>query len=393
MPTKTSLLTALRKYRPRDKSDPLENFITEAFAWLLHNHEGFGRFFFGKVASELQFATDVALENLVWSTQVNYGGVYPDMICQAGRLGLVFEHKAWAHLHENQLSNYRAEAEKEFGAKENFRVVLITGGSHQHDQNPDLALCWHHIYRWIKDWKDQREYAPDYMFDDFCQLLEAEGMGPPAPISHQAILSYLPAQNFEFNLGHLINRVSKYAWGNILPEEAYKLHMSETRGRPWGDDRWGRIGLNLFGMDGIHWSPGIFVGFLMDSWDHNVAWLNPTCPDFSVILDFKVQLFPDYDQHPLYMSMKAELRDKIQCELPDLEFHDHLESGVDNPNRWHPIHIRMPMVDLFRGTITAEDQDKRFIEKASSILKIIAACEPFWSLRKELQKSQETTAS
>ncbi len=32
-----NLLVNLRKYRPRDKSDPLKNFLTEAFAHLLKN--------------------------------------------------------------------------------------------------------------------------------------------------------------------------------------------------------------------------------------------------------------------------------------------------------------------------------------------------------------------
>jgi hypothetical protein len=53
MKSKTNLLTALRKYRPRDNHDPLENFVTEAFAWLLINQPAFGRFYLGKVLHRL----------------------------------------------------------------------------------------------------------------------------------------------------------------------------------------------------------------------------------------------------------------------------------------------------------------------------------------------------
>jgi hypothetical protein len=41
----TGLLESLRKYRPREGKDPLENFITEAFSWILNNHLYFSEFF------------------------------------------------------------------------------------------------------------------------------------------------------------------------------------------------------------------------------------------------------------------------------------------------------------------------------------------------------------
>lgn len=41
---KTDLLTSLRKYKVTDKQDPIENFITEAFAWLLKNYDDFSFF-------------------------------------------------------------------------------------------------------------------------------------------------------------------------------------------------------------------------------------------------------------------------------------------------------------------------------------------------------------
>ena len=41
----TGLFEALRKYSPREGNDPLENFITEGFAWLLNKYPEFGEFF------------------------------------------------------------------------------------------------------------------------------------------------------------------------------------------------------------------------------------------------------------------------------------------------------------------------------------------------------------
>jgi len=39
------LLESLRKYRPREGKDPLENFITEAVSWILKNHADFSKYF------------------------------------------------------------------------------------------------------------------------------------------------------------------------------------------------------------------------------------------------------------------------------------------------------------------------------------------------------------
>ncbi|MEM6502043.1 MAG: hypothetical protein AAF685_09415, partial [Cyanobacteria bacterium P01_C01_bin.89] len=48
------LLSSLRKYRPREGHDPLENFITEAFAWILRKHPDFSVFFFGNFRRDRQ---------------------------------------------------------------------------------------------------------------------------------------------------------------------------------------------------------------------------------------------------------------------------------------------------------------------------------------------------
>ena len=51
----TGLLESLRKYRPREGKDPLENFITEAFAWILNNYSDFAEFFINKYANNFIF--------------------------------------------------------------------------------------------------------------------------------------------------------------------------------------------------------------------------------------------------------------------------------------------------------------------------------------------------
>jgi hypothetical protein len=47
---------------------PIENFITEAFAWILENNAEFSIFFMERIISRLNCATELKIENHKWST-------------------------------------------------------------------------------------------------------------------------------------------------------------------------------------------------------------------------------------------------------------------------------------------------------------------------------------
>jgi hypothetical protein len=382
MLSKTSLLTALRKYCPGDDRDPVENFVTEAFAWLLVNHPNFGRFFLDQIMTPLKLAALRPEIVISWSTQVNLGGKFPDLVARAGDIAYVFEHKVAANLHQDQLHNYRWNAAREYGEK-HYKLILITKSVSQHEQNPDLALCWKNVHHWINEWVRQPGYVDDFLFGDFCQLLEQEGLGPDAPVSHESMLAFLPAVGFEDNVSHLVKRVSKHDWKSLLPEEV-NIVFQPTQ--------WGRVGFYLLGGAVADWNPGLFVGFLLEPSDHCVAWMSPSNPDFTVIISFDHGKHAGYEQWPLYQGMVVQLSTAVAASGTGFEFHHQLYESVfsDGPNRWHPIHIRKPMLELLRGTVTAEDQERRVIEQTAMIIEMIAKCSPFWELRAELRKVVRT---
>ena len=119
---KTDLLTSLRKYKVTDKQDPIENFITEAFAWLLKNYDDFSFFFIKEILEKLN-SDLVVSEKPNWSTQKNFNGFFPDMVCEFNNNSLVFEHKAWTSLHENQLNNYKKHSNRVYNTS---YIILIT---------------------------------------------------------------------------------------------------------------------------------------------------------------------------------------------------------------------------------------------------------------------------
>ena len=98
----TDLFTSLRKYRPRDGHDHLENFITEAFAWLLRSDSDFSSYFLNRLFVLLKkqnFEKPAIIPEqsnyFHWKTQQYWAGYYPDMICEIDQDVLIFEHKTW----------------------------------------------------------------------------------------------------------------------------------------------------------------------------------------------------------------------------------------------------------------------------------------------------------
>ncbi|MDX9697798.1 MAG: hypothetical protein RBT49_18545 [Bacteroidales bacterium] len=68
-------------------------------------------------------------------------------------------------------------------------------------------------------------------------------------------------------------------------------------------------------------------------------------------------------------------------------FYNHInDETVDKKNYWHPIHIRKPMIDLFKGTVTAEEQENKFIEAVNTILPIIIQSEYFKNLKNDMKE-------
>ena len=365
----TGLFEALRKYSPREGNDPLENFITEGFAWLLNKYPEFGEFFLQYLEEKLQL--NVNKYDCKWSTQVNFDGKYPDMVYRWENRAIVFEHKTWTRLDENQIKNYREYSQREF---DDSRIALITATKQQHEQCPDLALCWSDIYKLIYDWEQETNSDIPFLFKDFQELLKGEGLGPPAPVSHVAIRYYCEAKDMERNLEKLIERImerenQEEEWQRMIRED-YRLEKYS---------KWGRMGISLWGED--EWYPGIFIGILLDGRDHRTEPIDyAKGPDFCLIISFKGHLHGTYRTNEHYRELLCNVQQRLNDGCNGWEFYNHLEE-VERPNRYHPIHIRKPLLDVFDGTEKYEEQEERFYEVVSDLMKLVAGEESFWKLR------------
>jgi len=370
------LFTTLRKYKISDKKDPVENFITEAFAWLLKNYEDFSDYFIEEIYKRGGIE-EPQPKKYKWDTQKYFNGFYLDMICEYNKSAIVFENKAWSYLHQNQLKNYKDCAEKEYHS---YKLVLITAHKKQHEQDPDIALCWFEVYKMIDQWIKKQDQKNLFLFRNFQNLLVQEGLGPQAPISHDSIISYYAAKKLKHNTSNLVERLSN------KEEETFKdiFNKEEDFELAFCPEKWGRIGLSLLN----NWRPGIFIGFLIDGEDHSTTLLlEEKSPDFSIIFTFDQDLHNKYPQNIHYNNFVEYLRREIN-NLGDWNFYHHIEDETlreKDKNYWHPIHIRKPMLELLRGTKEHEEQEERFMVAAKEILPIIINSSEYRNLKNEFK--------
>ena len=208
---KTGLAPGLLDYLAPGK---IENFITNAFCWILSN-TGFDECFLDYLCEEGLSVPALDRRTLRWSSQTSFprGGderpVRPDMTCSDGERGIVFEHKAWHWLREGQLADYRNHAPPSFkGAP----VVLITAHPGQHQQEPDLKLCWYQIHelleRWLELQSDRHDPVEHFVVEEFQTLLERRGLGPMDRLEQKVIESYFLGVDFVKNLEKMMWAVS-----------------------------------------------------------------------------------------------------------------------------------------------------------------------------------------
>ena len=238
---------------------------------------------------------------------------------------------------EKKLGDYRNHAPPPFNEAP---VVLITAYPGQHQQKPDLKLCWHHIHKLLKKWlqlqSDSHDPVVHFVVEDFQTLLERKGLGPMQKLEQKAIESYFLVADLNENLEKMMWAVLGKEWPDTAERQV--------------DNQWGRLGFQVRGerKDTTTWNPGLFVGVLLDEQDHCTIPVNRNRgPDACVILNLQKDLHPAAAV-PAYQQLVTDLKSE---KFPDgWTFYDHAgDEKVREPNPWHPFHIRCPLVKVLAG--------------------------------------------
>jgi len=177
--TETNLFSALSKY---DGSTSPENYLTEAFAFLLRHLLAYEPSAAVSLLNDLcganrefGFAKDEA-SSIVVETQVTTKQGRPDIMISVGNKLACIEVKKEAPLRENQLEHY-GEALDASPASHKRLIVLS-----RHDldipakgRQPDHRVRWYHVHDWLSK-AELSDLASCYLRRHFTAFLEASHM-------------------------------------------------------------------------------------------------------------------------------------------------------------------------------------------------------------------------
>ena len=378
-----NLFVSLSQYAPRENTTPTENFITEAFAWLLRNDSEVFQALIKLLQSKL--TEDEVLESFELtddmhiSTQENFGGKFPDMVIQNSTVSLkstlVFEHKVWSNLHHNQLDNYRDYMKSQENS--NYKLILITALSSQHRQNPDITLCWQDIGRCIQSLKSDSEKTT-WIRDEFVKLLEANNLVSISTINPLSIAYYHDAKQIDAQLFQICQHSFDLPYHPLIQQNHFQK-LDKVR------NRWGRIGYEVYlatGKEDQRWVPGIFTGFVIDPWDHALENIMPDkSPIVCLMFSIERYLHP-IQQFPAYQSLVTELSEKL-LDHPIWKVSDRTTINKHNP--WHPLVIYCDLYDFYKNTTNFDSQLNLFQSEIEKLQNTLMKCPSFELLCKTLQ--------
>lgn len=162
-------------------------------------------------------------------------------------------------------------------------------------------------------------------------------------------------------------RAAAEDWGLVEPLRWPDSGGPATRGRGGLAD--GRIGLDLL----TPWRPGVFVGVMVNPRDHRSGVSDPELgSDFLLVLDVARKADGDRLDGDTWLVQPeiTALRARLTEDSGAWAFHDHL-TAVDSPNRWHPFHLRRPLVTVFESATDAEERYARWLAAARSALDVL----------------------
>ena len=191
-----NLLVSLQKYAPRPKFNPLENFTTEAFAWLLRNNAGALNAFLTLIASKIseksekrQQKDNLNLKPLNLNvdptevrseTQVQLSSGIADLVLYLPDSTIVVEIKVWASGSKDQVTNYAASLKEQ--KYPNVITVFLAPGLPSQKEEADAIIRWADVYKVLS------KGDPDERRLEFLGYLDSQGLAPGLDLDCAAMI-------------------------------------------------------------------------------------------------------------------------------------------------------------------------------------------------------------
>ncbi len=358
---KESIFSSIVSYTPTAYIDPQENFLTELFAWILNNVQGFALEYISLLNNRIENIPIVEENATIRAkTQTTVTNGYIDMVIYTDSgINYICEHKVDSELSENQINKY-LECRDELEEQGVYYSVLLTRAKWQHTQKADVSITWSDVDMLVDSIIGNYSEDPvnSFVLEQFSLFLREKGLGKVEPMNAEYFKSnYLQerknvAKNEEV-LKNVFREIAQYDWKTIVPgldtftiDEKYNPSYAPKFKSP----EYGRVGINFF----LNWEPGIFAGILFDGYDHKLELCDESKgPDFVVIMDVTMKYNEALNSEEWTKAMKQRL----------INNHSPFDKFVDNPkNKWRLAVLQRPFYDVIKDARTLDEQKELITE-------------------------------
>lgn len=343
-----NLLVSLFDWRPRDTVTPAENFLTEAFVYVLRQNAPFRQKWLTSIIGD-----DFDNDDVVIETRASYPGpngttIFPDIEIVAGRSAgvahrIIVENK-WGSPHNAaQLHKYAWLLREQPNAHLVFVCASLVDYTSARIQRAELVCgnfvvsTWEAIYQQMASVNDHGG-----MLGELVEFMDQFGLSPGAPITGRLIQAFVESRDLIPRLRRLAEKLRlEHDW-SIIPE--YSGPAEKTRVR----DAYGRIAIE-FASAG--WECAITVGFLYNNDDHGVPFADssPNSVDLMLRIEAKPELGALRDEAIRVLAMKA---DGVRSAGGIVR----LLNDRANRNRHTLLIAQYSLVDVVRGKETEREQ-------------------------------------
>lgn len=352
-----SIFSYLISYVPTNKREAKEDYLTQMFAWLLTNVEGFADSYVEYLCFQNKniYCPKLNDRRISISTQETLPTGRIDLLIRVNdKLSFICEHKIHSELSENQIKKYMDS--RSFLGTGIYYSVLVTFSVKQHTQDADISITWSDICDFVEEQLHNYSNENLFILSQFVRYLRENGMGTIEPIKSESILGYWPAMKLESQLSTLFSYMAGYDWTKNCPHLLEKPFL--TYNPTHNKKIWGRLGIDFFS----EWNPGIFAGVLLNTADHKLLPMDEKKgPDFVMFLEY------DYDKNNFEKRTKYEsfitsewYKNRIQKLKNDSGSFQFMPGIEKSP--WRVIVLRKPLYDVLSNRCTKDEQIHAMIE-------------------------------
>ncbi len=347
---KQSIFSFLTSYVPTDKRESREDYLTQMFAWMLINIDGYVReyaeFLCGK-NPDIKCPDREDIDPVISTQEVLPVGRIDLFIRLNDNISFICEHKVHSELSHNQIKKYMDNSHL-LGSGD-YYSVLVTYSTVQHTQPADVAITWSDVCEFTENILGKYEHEDAFVLQQFVKFLKENGMGKTEPIGMDALLGYWSAIELEYKLNGIFSQLECYDW----EMECMDIRSFSKAGYnpKFTKRRWGRVGIDFFDS----WNPGLFAGVLMDTADHKLQPANvKKGPDFVIFME------SDYgkseEKSAVYRSViesekYKKLVQKLSTDSGSFEFFPGIKESP-----WRVTVLRKPLYDILYNKYTREEQ-------------------------------------